>query len=93
MHRPVGVAALVVIVVGVVSASTLFTSRSGQMAESEKKFMRFIVDFDKDYSTVEEYLKRLAIFESNLIKFEEHNSKPDSTFTMGINAFADRLPS
>lgn len=50
------------------------------------------MEFEKDYDTVEEYFKRLDIFETNLKRFQEHNSNPSSTFTMGINRFADMLP-
>lgn len=70
----------------------LFDLRSGRVTEAEKQFQKFIVKFDKEYASIEEYLHRLSIFEANLRRFEEHNANPKTTFTMGITPFADLLP-
>lgn len=82
---------VVALILGVLSAD-LFSLSGGRVSETEKKFQRFIVEYEKDYDTVEEYFQRLEIFEANLKRFEEHNSNPSSTYTMGINRFADMLP-
>ena len=82
---------VVALIVGVLSAD-LFSMGGGRVSETEKRFQRFIVEYEKDYKTVEEYFRRLEIFEANLKRFEEHNANPTNTFTMGITPFADMLP-
>jgi len=59
---------------GAVTAST----------EVESAFMAYIVQFNKSYSTVDEYGFRLSHFARNHANIIEHNAS-DSSFALGHN--------
>jgi len=51
-------------------------------------FEKFKLEYDKQYDTVEESIKRKAIFAYNYRRIEEYNAKNDHTI-LEINKFAD----
>ena len=53
----------------------------------EEEFKKFIIKYNKTYSTKEEYLKRLKIFNSTFNEIIKHNK--NHTFNYGINFFSD----
>ena len=57
--------------------------------ESRKAFRTFTQEEAKRYSSLEETEYRFSVFRSNLKMIEEHNAKSESTYTLGINRFAD----
>ena len=52
-------------------------------------FLRFEKKYQKVFSSREERALRFKVFHENLEMIEEHNSKSDSTYKMGINQFTD----
>lgn len=55
-------------------------------------FDQFLQDFGKAYDSIEEYLRRKAIFERNLMTVMEHNAKSQTQkggYMLGLNQFAD----
>ena len=53
------------------------------------EFRQFQVQFNKEYSSQHERQSRYAVFAANLAKINSHNSKPNISWTMGINQFTD----
>ena len=53
-----------------------------------QEFNEFKAKHQKEYSNFWEELNRLRIFSANLEDIERHNAR-GSSYTMGINAFAD----
>lgn len=51
-------------------------------------FNQYIADYDKEYATMNEHVKRFEIFSSNLDTIDYHNSK-QSSYTLDVNEFAD----
>ncbi|OIW01575.1 hypothetical protein TanjilG_21155 [Lupinus angustifolius] len=59
-----------------------------ELLGTEKKFKNFIVDYEKKYSTKEEYLHRLQIFAKNMVRAAEHQAL-DPTAVHGVTQFSD----
>jgi len=53
------------------------------------EFAKFMVNFDKDYKTLEEREYRYQIFKEKLDLIESHNGNAKKQFSMGINQFSD----
>jgi len=61
-------------------------------ASNEYSFEQYVKEFDKEYSSDEEYKQREGIFLQNLASILDHNSNRDSSqHYMDINHFADKL--
>lgn len=56
------------------------------------RFHNFQGQFQKTYSSLEEFKNRLEIFKSNLRLIETHNMDARNNFTLAINSFADLTP-
>jgi len=56
--------------------------------EMESSFMAYITQFNKSYTTYEEFEHRFAQFVRNQSNIVSHNAS-DSTFTLGLNQFSD----
>jgi len=54
----------------------------------EKQFFDFKRKHNKNYTSVEEHVRRFNIFKANLIKIKEHNAKK-LPYTFGVTQFAD----
>lgn len=54
----------------------------------DSEFLAFQKQYGKTYSAPEELRYRLAIYQNNLKKIEEHNAK-NLPWTLGVNQFAD----
>ncbi len=67
------------------SSTSLFTS----MASDDFEFLKFIAEHSKSYATKEEFNTRNQIFKSNLAKIRAENAKPENTFRVTVNKFAD----
>jgi cathepsin L len=59
-------------------------------AAMELAFVNYIGRYQKGYATKEEFLQRKEIFKATMRKVQEHNAKEDSSYTLGINKYADR---
>ena len=57
-----------------------------------KEFFKFISKHGKSYATKEEFEHRITIFKSNLAKIRAENAKPENTFRVTVNKFADWSP-
>merc|ERR1712055_338925 len=68
--------------------SLVLVSISLALAE-QNDFVRFKSEYGKKYSSLEEELHRMKIFQSNLKKIADHNATPGVTWTMAVNQFAD----
>merc|ERR1712055_934266 len=68
--------------------SLVLVSISLALAE-QNDFVRFKSEYGKKYSSLEEELHRMKIFQSNLKKIDDHNATSDVTWTMAVNQFAD----
>lgn len=58
------------------------------ISTQETKFQAYLAQFNKGYTTMEEYEMRLKLFKNSLRIVEEHNSKK-SSYKMGLNEFSD----
>ena len=59
------------------------------MTTDEYEFMKYITEYGKHYETKAEYEYRLSIFKENVAHIEDHNSKDEETYVLGINAMTD----
>jgi len=59
----------------------------------EYTFEHFMVEFERNYVSQNEYFMRRSIFEENLRKVNEINSRSDLTWRAAVNDFADKLES
>ena len=53
------------------------------------EFRQFEIQFNKEYSSQQERQSRYEVFAKNLANIHSHNSKPNISWTMGINQFTD----
>ena len=94
-----GFIALAVIGVALAAVSIFFLLSSNAPSEPialdenevamELAFLNYIGRYQKGYATKEEFLKRKEIFMATMRKVQEHNAKEDSSYTLGINKYAD----
>ncbi|KAK7391407.1 hypothetical protein VNO78_19823 [Psophocarpus tetragonolobus] len=68
--------------------ATKLKLRDNELLRTEKKFKLFMENFGRNYSTTEEYLRRLGIFAQNLVKAAEHQAL-DPTAVHGVTQFSD----
>merc|ERR1712194_162884 len=59
------------------------------MPAAHAKFAAFKSAYNKTYSSIEDEISRLRIFDANLLKIETHNKDPRWTYTLGVNQHAD----
>jgi len=59
---------------------------------SMSEFREFEIKYNKMYSSPQERKARYEVFVKNLAEIRSHNSKPNVSWTMGINQFTD-MPS
>ena len=52
-------------------------------------FSEFANKYNKSYSSLNEKVYRAEIFKANLKLINEHNARPNETYTVGVNEFAD----
>ncbi|KAL2927386.1 putative cysteine protease RD19D [Bienertia sinuspersici] len=57
----------------------------------ERKFVSFIKEYGKEYTTREEYVRRMAIFAGNLVRAAEHQAL-DPTAVHGVTPYMDLDP-
>ena len=82
---------------------SLLLSSSSVLAESEaevsklddadnkafKAFIEFNAKYSRSYASLDDHNQRFDVFKDNLSLIEEHNSRDDLDFKMGINPFSD----
>jgi len=66
----------------------LFTSTPLTDVQQEEMFTSFMQQYDKKY-THDEFAARFSTFKNNLEVIRQHNTMVNSTYTMGVNEFAD----
>ncbi|KAJ8439571.1 hypothetical protein Cgig2_024158 [Carnegiea gigantea] len=59
-----------------------------KLVGAERRFVRFMREYGKEYSTREEYAHRLGVFAKNLVKAAEHQAL-DPTAVHGVTPFMD----
>jgi len=64
-------------------------SAPASVSDVEKQFLEFIDQHGKKYENMQEYKKRLAIFQETVAFIEKHNADPTQTHKVGLNRFAD----
>jgi len=76
--------------IGTVAAtrSPLFSSAPLTEVQQEEMFTAFMQQYSKVY-THDEFVNRFDTFKNNLEIIRQHNTLTNSTYTMGINEFAD----
>lgn len=79
---------LSVLIVATVLASAYFVFQTSSPLEAEVEFGNFIVSYNKNYASEEEYNFRLSVFAEQLRIINEHNAKGLS-WTLGVNQFSD----
>lgn len=62
-----------------------------KLVGAERKFVSFMREYGKEYSSREEYVKRLAIFARNLVRAADHQAL-DPTAIHGVTPFMDLSP-
>ncbi len=60
------------------------------MTQEEREFVKYMALYGKSYGTKEEYEFRANLFKKTLKFVKTENAKPENTFTVGVNKFADR---
>ncbi|XP_050208755.1 ervatamin-B-like [Mercurialis annua] len=68
-------------------SSYLCTSDSS--SDISKVFETWCKEHGKTYGSAEEKLQRLQVFEDNFKYVKQHNSKGNTSYSLGLNAFAD----
>lgn len=58
-------------------------------SEVEQAFIQHIALYGKSYTSKSEYPFRFELFAKNFKMVQEHNSKPQSMYKMGLSKFAD----
>ncbi|KAM6544346.1 hypothetical protein CsatB_008793 [Cannabis sativa] len=69
--------------------SRLSLSSSSPSLSTSQLFESWCQKHGKSYSSEEERLYRLRVFEDNMAFVTEHNQMPNSSYTLSLNAFAD----
>ena len=69
--------------------SPLSLFESSPSAEVEQAFVRFIAQFGRTYASKDEIDQRFKNFQRTYNMVKEHNARPDASFQMAINQFAD----
>jgi len=59
-----------------------------KLVGAERRFVRFMREYGKEYSSREEYAHRLGVFARNLVKAAEHQAL-DPTAVHGVTPFMD----
>mmetsp|Transcript_1977 Transcript_1977/g.2783 ORF Transcript_1977/g.2783 Transcript_1977/m.2783 type:complete len:425 (+) Transcript_1977:88-1362(+) len=65
---------------------------SWQDLDSTYTFETYLKDYQKTYSTQEEYATRRDLFQKNVELILQHNAKKSAGYVMGINQFTDQHP-
>ena len=52
-------------------------------------FSSYIAKFSKSYKNKDEYNARFEAFKENYRKVQDHNSRNEASFKLGINKFSD----
>ena len=60
-----------------------------QVDSVDSAFARYLARYGKSYHSVEEYNLRRALFEKQLNRITEVNSRNDISYTVGLNKFSD----
>ena len=68
---------------------TCWAAKADMFKSSMSEFREFEIKYNKMYSSPQEREARYAVFVNNLAKIQSHNSKPNVSWTMGINQFTD----
>ena len=55
----------------------------------EQAFISFLAIHGKQYPSLQDYEKRMAIFSKNMRTIESHNANPKRKFSLGLGPFAD----
>lgn len=75
------------------AAILLFINRHSKVEFDElqltSEFLQFKRKFNKQYNSLSEHSFRLSVFKRNIQLIKEHNSRNDTSYTLGINEFAD----
>jgi cathepsin F len=83
-----------ILVILAIGLSLCFEPGHGKESYIFSKFQEFVVKHNKKYTTVEEYMERFKIFQSNYNKTERMQISPDNipSFNLGITKFSDMTP-
>jgi hypothetical protein len=90
-----GFAALAVI--GIVAAVAVFAFNSAPFTKmslrynSDSAFIEYLAKYGKSYEELSEYEMRKKIFEERNAIINEHNTRNNETWSMGLNEFSDML--
>ena len=66
-----------------------WAAKADMFKSSMSEFREFEIKYNKMYSSPQERKARYVVFVNNLAKIRSHNSKPNVSWTMGINQFTD----
>ena len=64
---------------------------SSALSMEDFKFLQYMAEYGKRYTTIEEFIERRELFIAIDRKIEKHNQTPQN-FTMGHNKFSDWYP-
>lgn len=92
-----GFAAAALAIVGVATFAALSGPTIGtnflQVDDStDMMFINYIGQYQKQYSTKEEFIFRMKVFMDNAAMIEAHNSQNGAGYQLGINKFSDMTP-
>lgn len=80
---------MTLVVVGAAAVSAGLLKQSMQVDPIDTMFNLYLARHSKSYSTKEEYMMRRAIFERQVQFVQEHNSRNDESYAVGLNKFSD----
>ena len=85
----VGVVAIVAVIGAIAMVSSKNTPKLYSVINAEElEFQEFMVTYDKEYSSEEEYISRFRKFRDNLAYIRVFNAM-ENTMVLGVNHFAD----
>ena len=78
----------IIAILGALAATYMIFNANTDNSEMMERYQKYVAEFGKSYNSAEEFNFRFQIFSDNVKIIDAHNAQ-ESTFTMGVNNFAD----
>ena len=78
----------IIAVLAVIAATYMIFHPDAQNYEMMQRYQQYLAEYGKSYNNAQEFEFRFQIFMDNVQLIDAHNAQ-ESTFTMGVNQFAD----
>ena len=78
----------IIAILGVIAVTYMNFHTNTKNSEMMARYQKYVAEYGKSYTSAEEFDFRFQTFVENVRIIDAHNAQ-DSTFTMGVNKFAD----